>query len=192
MSVGRRPQCGWKVRLSENGPREGTRDLPRRSPDAGSRSPEGDSPAGAAYKKLAGPLGRRRAELVAFAEEGGATSDIAKAYEAVHPLEPTVTSDEVANAVRKAKARASDRSRGEGLLALDHTGFVRPPSWSNPAARTVSPEFRTTIGASSIAPDRPEVPVRRTAPASTLVLRSPRTGTETAPSGFGFLGRTPR
>jgi len=97
--------------MSENGPREGTRDLPRGSPEAGHRAPDENSPAGAAYGRLSKSLRRRRAELVALAEAGAERRDIAKSYECLHPLEPTVTQDEIALAVSEAATRASRRTR---------------------------------------------------------------------------------
>ena len=96
--------------MSENGPREGTHDLPRGSPEAGHRAPDADSPAGAAYGKLSKSLRRRRAELVALAEAGAERRDIAKSYESLHPLEPTVTKDEVELAISEAKNRSSART----------------------------------------------------------------------------------
>jgi hypothetical protein len=97
--------------MSENGPREGTRDLPKRSPEAGLRTPDENSSTGAAYKKLSQSLRRRRAELVELAETGETPSEIAKSYEARHPLEPTVVPHEVEFALREAKTRVSGRSK---------------------------------------------------------------------------------
>jgi hypothetical protein len=97
--------------VSENGPREGSRDLPRRSPEAGHRAPDEDSLAGAAYKKLSKSLRRRRAELVTLAEAGAEPADIAKSYESEHPLEPVVSAQEIELAVRDARGRASGRSK---------------------------------------------------------------------------------
>jgi hypothetical protein len=89
--------------VSENGPREGTRDLPRRSPEAGQRAPDEGSSAGTAYRRLSKSLRRRRAELVALASSGDSPSTIAKSYESVHPLEPVVTKEEIELAVRAAE-----------------------------------------------------------------------------------------
>ena len=97
--------------MSENGPREGTRDLPRPGPDAGRRSVEDDSPAGVAYAALSRSLHRRRAELAALMEAGGTTSSVAKAYQADHPLEPAVTPHEIDAAVAEAKVKATRKSR---------------------------------------------------------------------------------
>jgi hypothetical protein len=90
--------------VSENGPREGTRDLPRRSPDAGHRSVDDDSVAGTAYGILSRSLRRRRAELVALMEAGGAVETVASAYQAQHPLEPAVSREEIEAAVNEAKS----------------------------------------------------------------------------------------
>jgi hypothetical protein len=95
--------------MSENGPREGTRDLPRRSPEAGHRAPDASSTAGVAYRKLSKSLGRRRAELVALAESGATASSIAKSYESAHPLEPPVSTNEIETAVARARTRTPRR-----------------------------------------------------------------------------------
>jgi hypothetical protein len=92
--------------MSENGPREGTRDLPRPGPEAGRRTVTADSPAGAAYSSISKSLRRRRAELVALAEAGETAASIARVYQAEHPLEPVVTDDEVAAALAEAKVDA--------------------------------------------------------------------------------------
>jgi hypothetical protein len=97
--------------VSENGPREGTRDLPRPGPDAGRRSVDEDSPAGVAYAALSRSLHRRRAELAALVEAGGTTSSVAKSYQANHPLEPAVTPNEIGTAVAEAKLKAARKSR---------------------------------------------------------------------------------
>jgi hypothetical protein len=89
--------------MSENCPREGTRDLPRPGPEAGRRSVTSDSPAGAAYSSISKSLRRRRAELVAMAEAGETAPTICRVYQAEHPLEPVVTDDEVAAALAEAK-----------------------------------------------------------------------------------------
>jgi hypothetical protein len=96
----------WKI-VSENGPREGTRDLPRSGPDAGRRAVDADSLAGAAYGSLSRSLRRRRAELVALVEAGETLSNIVKSYQLEHPLEPNVTRAEVDAAVADAKAQAA-------------------------------------------------------------------------------------
>jgi hypothetical protein len=96
--------------LSENGPREGTRDLPRSGPETGHRAVEADSPAGVAYDQLAQSLRRRRAELAALMESGRTASDVARSYQADHPLEPVVTLEEIATAVDEAQAARRKRN----------------------------------------------------------------------------------
>jgi len=96
---------GFGRLVSENGPREGTRDLPRHGPEAGRRAIEEASPAGVAYGSLSRALRRRRAELVGLAEAGETPTGIAKSYQSEHPLEPEVTATEVAAALRDAEAR---------------------------------------------------------------------------------------
>ena len=101
--------------MSENGPREGTRDLPRPGPEVGRRAVEADSPAGVAYGSLSRSIRRRRAELVALVESGETASAAARSYQAEHPLEPEVTVAEVEAAVDEAKGRAPRSStNGEG------------------------------------------------------------------------------
>ena len=89
--------------MSENGPREGTRDLPRRDPEAGYRAADEESTAGVTYRKMARSLRRRRAELVALAVAGGSPSSIAADYQSNHPLESPVSPHEVETAVRAAR-----------------------------------------------------------------------------------------
>ena len=97
--------------MSENGPREGTRDLPRPGPEAGRRAVDDQSPAGLAYASISRSLRRRRAELAALAKAGGTAASVAKAYEADHPLEPGVSAGEVDAAVAQAQSVAGRRSR---------------------------------------------------------------------------------
>jgi hypothetical protein len=97
--------------VSENGPREGTRDLPRRDPEAGYRAPDEDSPAGATYRKFAQSLRRRRAELLALAAAGGTPSSIAAEYQSSHPLETPVSRTEAETAVKVART-GSPTKRG--------------------------------------------------------------------------------
>jgi hypothetical protein len=92
--------------VSENGPREGTRDLPRPGPDAGHRAVDEDSTAGVAYGTLSRSLRRRRAELAALKEAGGTTATIAAFYQAEHPLEAAVTAEEIDAAVAEKKTGA--------------------------------------------------------------------------------------
>jgi hypothetical protein len=92
--------------------------MPRPGPEAGRRAVEEDSPAGIAYGTLARSLQRRRAELAALMRAGGTHSSVAESYEAEHPLEPKVTSEEIDAAVgeagrigaRRAKETPSPRS----------------------------------------------------------------------------------
>jgi len=96
--------------MSENGPREGTRDLPRRDPEAGFRAPDENSSAGLAYRRLADSLRRRRAELRALAAAGGTTESIVADYRSSHPLETPVSQREVETALRDARRGASSES----------------------------------------------------------------------------------
>ncbi|MGB6442013.1 MAG: hypothetical protein WBF81_01790 [Thermoplasmata archaeon] len=105
--------------MSENGPREGTRDLPRAGPDSGRRAVDEDSLAAAAYGSLARSLRRRRAELIALLESGEPPEGVAVTYRSDHPLESAVTTDEVDAALAESKVRAlpnggpvQDRSGG--------------------------------------------------------------------------------
>ena len=94
--------------MSENGPREGTRDLPRPGPDSGRRAVTEDSPAGVAYGSISKSLRRRRAELVAMMETGGTASTVARSYKAEHPLEPAVTEEEIFAALADSKIRTTN------------------------------------------------------------------------------------
>lgn len=96
--------------MSENGPREGTRDLPRRSPEAGQRAVDESSAAGIAYQKLSQSLRRRRKELVALLETGEAPEGLSRSYGTAHPLEPPVAQYEVDAALAEARARPLRRS----------------------------------------------------------------------------------
>jgi hypothetical protein len=104
--------------VSENGPREGTRDLPRPGPETGRRAVEEDSPAGVAYGTLSRALRRRRAELVALSREGTDPAEVARRYGREHPLEKPVTMDEIESALAGAAASIAttsartDRARG--------------------------------------------------------------------------------
>jgi hypothetical protein len=83
--------------MSENGPREGTRDLPRRDPDAGRRSVDEDSLTGAAYGSNARQQRRRATEIRALALEGETPDRIAARYTRDHPQEHPATAEEVAH-----------------------------------------------------------------------------------------------
>jgi hypothetical protein len=96
--------------MSENGPREGTRDLPRPDPEARQRGVDDDSTAGVAYGTLSRSLRRRRAELVALIEAGAHRSTVAVSYQLEHPLEPTVTNEEIDAAVAEAKGKPTRNS----------------------------------------------------------------------------------
>src|SRR5208282_2072553 len=52
--------CSLRRAMSENGPREGTKDLPRSGPDAGRRAVDGGSAAGAVYQSISRRARRRR------------------------------------------------------------------------------------------------------------------------------------
>ncbi len=81
--------------MSENGPREGTRDLPGRDRDAGHRAVDPTSPAGRSYAAMGRAARRRRAELLELARTGLSARRVAELYRIAHPLEPEVTADEV-------------------------------------------------------------------------------------------------
>jgi hypothetical protein len=89
--------------MSENGPREGTRDLPRSGPDAGRRAVDDTSAAGAAYKALHRRARQRREELVALVRSGLSPESVAREYSARHPLERAATVDEVESAAESVK-----------------------------------------------------------------------------------------
>ena len=81
--------------MSENGPREGTKDLPHRDRDAGHRSPAPDSPAGRAYGSISRATRRRRAQLADWLAAGVAPARIIERYAVEHPLERAVTLEEL-------------------------------------------------------------------------------------------------
>jgi hypothetical protein len=99
--------------VSENGPREGTRDLPRPGPDAGHRTVDEDSVAGAAYGTLSRSLRRRRAELLALMDTRGTADTAASVYGTRHPLEPRVTPEEIEAVLAEAKTRLTQAARGD-------------------------------------------------------------------------------
>ncbi len=86
--------------MSENGPREGTRDLPRRHPEAGHRVVDRNSPSGVAYDRLARRERRRREEILQLVRAGLSFEAIATRYASDHPLERDVTREEVSVAQR--------------------------------------------------------------------------------------------
>lgn len=83
------------VIVSENGPREGTRDLPKRDRDAGHRSVDPGTPAGKAYAALRRAAARRREELFELVRQGLSAEQISETYRTTHPLEPMVTVGEI-------------------------------------------------------------------------------------------------
>lgn len=86
--------------MSENGPREGTKDLPRRHPEAGHRSVDPDSPAGLAYARLARAEARRREEIRELQDHGLSGAALIAEYGRRHPMERPVSPDEIRSADR--------------------------------------------------------------------------------------------
>jgi hypothetical protein len=84
--------------VSENGPREGTKDLPRRNPESGQRSVDPNSPSGRAYRRLARSEQRRRTEIAELVRAGLSFDAIVARYAQDHPAEREVTADEVRSA----------------------------------------------------------------------------------------------
>ncbi len=95
--------------VSENGPREGTKDLPRRDRDAGFRSVDPGTPAGATYRSLARRELRRSAELAALIARGLADDAVAASYAETHPLERPVAAMEIRR-IRRSAPKISHRS----------------------------------------------------------------------------------
>lgn len=87
--------------MSENGPREGTRDLPKRDRDAGHRAVEPGTLAGIAYAALGRAARRRREELLELVRQGYSASRVAELYQIAHPLEPAATTDEIRALARR-------------------------------------------------------------------------------------------
>lgn len=87
--------------MSENGPREGTRDLPKRDREAGHRAVDPATPAGKAYAALSRAARRRREELFELVHQGLSAERIVEVYQGAHPLEPTVTVGEIRALVRR-------------------------------------------------------------------------------------------
>jgi hypothetical protein len=85
--------------MSENGPREGTKDLPRRDPESGHRSIEPDSPSGLAYARHSREAHRRRLEIRDLVGQGLSPLEVGARYRQDHPAERPVTIDEVLDAV---------------------------------------------------------------------------------------------
>jgi hypothetical protein len=91
--------------MSENGPREGTKDLPRRDPASGQRSLDPDSPAGRAYQAHSRLERRRREILRDLAREGLTPEEIVVRYARDHPSERPVTLTEVVAVLTMAAQR---------------------------------------------------------------------------------------
>ncbi|MGA8276158.1 MAG: hypothetical protein WB789_08525 [Thermoplasmata archaeon] len=85
--------------MSENGPREGTRDLPRSGAEAGRRAVDSNSASGAAYEAITRRARRRQEEIIALVHSGLPIEGVAASYTRDHPLEREVTPSEVAAAV---------------------------------------------------------------------------------------------
>ncbi len=81
--------------MSENGPREGTRDLPRRDPEAGRRGVDAGSLTGAAYDTVGRQQRRRVREVLELAREGLSAEEVVRRYGRDHPTERPPTVDEV-------------------------------------------------------------------------------------------------
>jgi hypothetical protein len=90
--------------MSENGPREGTRDLPRSGPESGRRAVDQDSASGAAYQAISRRAVRRRQEILMLVHSGLSVEGAAAAYTRDHPLEKEVTPSEVAVVVASRKS----------------------------------------------------------------------------------------
>ena len=86
--------------MSENGPREGSRDLPKRDRDAGFRAVGPGTPAGTAYAALSRAARRRQEELRELVRQGLSPSQVAQRYQDAHPLEVPVTLDEIRSVTR--------------------------------------------------------------------------------------------
>jgi hypothetical protein len=87
--------------MSENGPREGTRDLPKRDRDAGYRAVDPGTSAGIAYAALGRAARRRREELLELVRQGLSAPRITELYQSAHPLEPAVTIHEIRALARR-------------------------------------------------------------------------------------------
>ncbi len=81
--------------MSENGPREGTRDLPKRDREAGFKSVDPGTPAGSAYASMGRAAQRRREELRELLRSGHSPAQVVEIYRTTHPLEPVPTPDEL-------------------------------------------------------------------------------------------------
>jgi hypothetical protein len=97
--------------MSENGPREGTKDLPRRDPESGQRSIEPGSPSGRAYELHARQERRRREALLDLSRDGLSPEQIVARYGRDHPFERAVTLAEVRTVLTPADSSGVRRPR---------------------------------------------------------------------------------
>lgn len=103
--------------MSENGPREGARDLPRRDPDAGRRAVDPDSLAGRAYGSAARLLRRRREDLRELAEQRLSPEAIIDRFDRDHPAEHPATLEEVRAVIESLAGQLRDSSKGRPATA---------------------------------------------------------------------------
>lgn len=97
--------------MSENGPREGTRDLPRRDPEAGRRGVDAGSLTGAAYDTHGRQQRRRTRDVLELAREGLSPEEVVRRYGRDHPTERPPTVGEVAEIVAAAGSRSASPQR---------------------------------------------------------------------------------
>ncbi len=98
--------------VSENGPREGTRDLPKRDADSGRRGVDEQSLAGRAYRAHDRAERQRDGELDELAAEGLSEHEILVRYQQSHPYERVVTLEEVRRALGRARILAGRDASG--------------------------------------------------------------------------------
>jgi hypothetical protein len=98
--------------MSENGPREGTRDLPRRDRDAGHRSVDPGSPAGLMYDGLARRERRRREEVAELVADGLGFEEVRGRYQAAHPADRELTRAEFDGVAAVIARGPRDRRKG--------------------------------------------------------------------------------
>ena len=87
--------------MSENGPREGTRDLPKRDRDAGYRGVEPGTQMDTAYAALGRAAARRREELLELVRQGHPPHRIVELYQSAHPLELPISLNEIRALTRR-------------------------------------------------------------------------------------------
>ena len=87
--------------MSENGPREGTRDLPKRDRDAGFRAVAPGTSTGTAYAALGRAAVRRREEILELVRQGLPPHRIVELYQSAHPLELPLSLDEIRALTRR-------------------------------------------------------------------------------------------